>query len=132
MPLANGTMSLPESMRCQASPRANRFPDPSVRKRRISGLYLYFCAYDQSHTISQDIASVEGSFWHGIMHRQEPDPGNSGLLVPARRAASGLPAVREMPLRRLGFTVKDKWDPFAFIDFCESSPTSDLVLRRKR
>src|SRR5215208_1132858 len=44
----------------------------------LSGLYLYFCAYDESHSLSQDISSPEGSFWHGIMHRQEPDPDNAG------------------------------------------------------
>ena len=32
---------------------------------------------DESHTISQDLPSREGSFWHAVMHRREPDAWNS-------------------------------------------------------
>ncbi len=43
----------------------------------MAGLYLYFSCLDQAHSIAQNIATAEGSFWHGIMHRQEPDAGNA-------------------------------------------------------
>ncbi|MBT3911819.1 MAG: hypothetical protein HOF22_01330, partial [Verrucomicrobia bacterium] len=32
---------------------------------------------DESHTVSQDIGSADGSFLHGIMHRREPDYPNA-------------------------------------------------------
>src|ERR1041384_5983899 len=41
------------------------------------GLYLRFNFLDKSHTVSQGIHSVEGSYWHAIMHRREPDYSNS-------------------------------------------------------
>src|SRR5207245_11135 len=42
-----------------------------------SGLYLRFNFLDESHTISQGIHTVEGSYWHAIMHRREPDYSNA-------------------------------------------------------
>ena len=32
---------------------------------------------DESHSVSQDIGSTDGSFLHGIMHRREPDYSNA-------------------------------------------------------
>src|SRR5262245_27691672 len=43
----------------------------------LSGLWLYFSCFDESHSISQDIPTAEGGYWHGMLHRQEPDPGNA-------------------------------------------------------
>ncbi len=42
-----------------------------------AGLWLLAGDLDRSHTISQDLDSAEGSFWHGIMHRREGDFGNA-------------------------------------------------------
>lgn len=51
--------------------------DASMAECCLSGLWLLHNFLDRSHTISQDIASPEGSYWHGIMHRMEGDFGNS-------------------------------------------------------
>src|SRR5262249_11844556 len=32
---------------------------------------------DESHAISQDLHNAEGSYWHAVMHRREPDAWNS-------------------------------------------------------
>ena len=50
-----------------------------------SGLFLYFSALDESHRISQGIATSSGSYWHGIMHRQEGDWSNAKYWFPPRR-----------------------------------------------
>ncbi len=67
-----------------------------------AGLFLYFSALDESHTISQGVATASGSYWHGIMHRQEPDWSNAkywfvaqGTIQcsrrsPARRGSPGI------------------------------------------
>ena len=43
----------------------------------ISGLWLLNNFLDESHKISQEIHTTGGSYWHAIMHRREPDYGNS-------------------------------------------------------
>ena len=43
----------------------------------ISALWLWHDFLDESHTISQEIETIDGSYWHGIMHRREPDYGNA-------------------------------------------------------
>lgn len=43
----------------------------------VSGLWLLAGELDLSHSLSQSDDSVEGSFWHGIMHRREGDFSNA-------------------------------------------------------
>jgi hypothetical protein len=38
-----------------------------------AALWLRLDFLDESHEISQSIDTPEGSFWHGVMHRREPD-----------------------------------------------------------
>src|SRR5437763_722978 len=38
-----------------------------------AALWLYFDFFEESHAISQDLHTVEGSYWHAILHRREPD-----------------------------------------------------------
>src|SRR5208337_1197075 len=99
----------------------------------LAGLWLYHDFLDESQTISQDIAGPSGSFWHGIMHRREPDPSN---------AAYWFRRVRQHPVfESLGAAAKElaegkvavpsPWDAFWFIDFCESSRGKDDLLARQ-
>jgi hypothetical protein len=118
MPLANGTAAKAGLDALSGKSASELFPHSYSPEAALSGLYLYFCGYDESHSLSQDIASPEGSFWHGIMHRQEPDPGNAGYWFRRVGQHPIFPELRDAA-EASGFTVKDKWDPFAFIDFCE-------------
>ncbi len=61
---------------------SDRIPDVVLKcgfsgKLAESGLWLLANDLDRSHVISQDHASADGSFWHGIMHRREGDFGNA-------------------------------------------------------
>lgn len=77
-----------------------------------AGLYLKFDCLDASHQISQSIDSPTGSFWHGIMHRREPDYGNAGYWF---RCAGAHPILDELAAdaAEMGFA---RFDPFAFIE----------------
>lgn len=51
--------------------------DPLAARACLAGLWLYFDYLNESHAISQDLSTPEGSFWHAVMHRREPDAWNS-------------------------------------------------------
>lgn len=96
----------------------------------ISGLWLRHNFLDQSHEFSQRIASTSGSFWHGIMHRREPDFSNAKYWF--RRVGNHpvFPAIWQAT-RELGqhqtqegpagyLREQATWDPFRFVDLCEA------------
>jgi hypothetical protein len=131
MPLASGTCSSAEAYRrLKAASPADLFPRSRAPEAAMAGLYLYFSCLDEAHTLAQAIETPDGSFWHGIMHRQEPDAGNSGYWF--RRAGTHpiFPDLRDAA-EALGYAAGPAWDPIAFIDACEAArrqPGSDREL----
>jgi hypothetical protein len=122
-------LNLLKSTRAQTLVPSGRAPDAA-----LSGLFLYFGCFEESHNIAQEIPAAEGSFWHGILHRQEPDAGNAAYWF--RRVGSHrvFPALHDEAVKIVtqrpaaGFALGSKWEPFAFIDFCEQarrSPASE-------
>jgi hypothetical protein len=129
MPLAMERCSSPAALELLRATSADLlFPGARAPEGALSGLYVYFSCFDEAHAIAQDIATAEGSYWHAIVHRQEPDAGNAAywfrqvgahLIFPALARAAG----QEAP-----------WDPFAFIDLCEQArrqPGSELEARAR-
>lgn len=51
--------------------------DATMAAACLAGLWLYHDFLDESHSLSQQIETVEGSYWHGLMHRREPDFSNA-------------------------------------------------------
>jgi hypothetical protein len=114
---------------------SEKIQQADMAKACLSGLWLYHDFLDESHTISQSIPSATGSYWHGMMHRREPDFSNSkywfrrvgrhpifeALQQEARQIAdeAGENAVSSYLQRG------EAWDPFAFVDFCETYLNQD-------
>ena len=93
----------------------------------LAGLYLYFSCWHEAHEIAQNISSPEGSYWHAIVHRQEPDAGNAGYWFRQVGAHPIFPALRE-EAARIGVDFGPRWNPIAFIEMCERArqqPGSD-------
>jgi len=80
-----------------------------------AGLWLRFDFLDESHAISQDLDTVDGSFWHAIMHRREPDAWNAKYWW---RRVGPHPVLRALAEQApaLGYRYTG---PFDFVDFCE-------------
>lgn len=129
MPLALGECSSPVArQRLQAASAERLFPRSRSARAAFSGLWLYFSCREEAHTIAQDIAAPEGSYWHAIVHRQEPDPSNAAYWF-RQVGAHPIFASLAQRARETGLDLGARWDPFAFIEICErarSQPASQL------
>jgi len=123
MPLALGQCSSERAFQTLGSLGARQIlPRARAPEAAKAGLYLYFSCLDEAHEIAQGIETAEGSYWHAIMHRQEPDPGNSSYWFGRVGRHPIFPALRERAAEIAALydvTVSDPWDPFAFIEMCE-------------
>jgi hypothetical protein len=94
---------------------AQAIRDADMARCCLSALWLLNDCLDESHQISQEIDTPSGSCWHAIMHRREPDAGNSKYWW---RRVGQHPFL--VPLREetavLGYAYAT---PAAFVDFCE-------------
>ena len=88
-----------------------------------SGLLLFADDLDASHRLSQSVDTIDGSYWHGIMHRREPDYPNSKYWF--RRVGPDHPAFAELGAALASTpTVRAEmdgaWDSFRFVDLVEA------------
>jgi hypothetical protein len=119
-PLANAASLL-------SQPASKLFPNARHPQAALAGLLLRLGHWEQAHTVAQDISTAEGSYWHGIVHRIEPDSGNSGYWF---RRVGTHPIFPEL-LQRAADILKDRapqhwrlknaWDPFLFIEWCDEA-----------
>jgi hypothetical protein len=145
MPLAEGKCSSREALKkTETQTPEELFPDSRSPRAALSGLYLYFSCFDQAHEIAQSVESTEGAFWHGILHRQEPDASNARywfrrvgthpifpeLADAAKRIAERAPSA--------GISFSGAWDPDRFVEICErarkqpGSPQAQVALETQR
>ncbi len=121
--------------------------DAAMARCCLAGLLLRYNWLKASHALSQSVLNATGSYWHGIMHRREPDYGNakywfqkagSHPIFPllANAAHELNDAFRHVP--EAGFLSElTSWSPGAFVDLCENvidsgSEAEQLAVRIQR
>jgi len=111
--------------------------DHPLAQAALAGLWLRFDFLDESHQISQSLETAEGSYWHGILHRREPDYGNAkywfrrvpthpihaALSAAAHRLAGDANSPAAEFLRQA-----TSWDAFAFVDLVAQAASGPPAL----
>jgi len=117
LPLTQGPCRDPE-LRTRAL--AARFDHCASPEGARAGLLLYAGAWSDAHSVAQDLHTPEGSYWHAILHRQEPDAWNSGYWFAKVGRHAIFEDLREQAIA-LGYAAGKTWEPKRFIDFCEEA-----------
>ncbi|MBI2806717.1 MAG: hypothetical protein HYX68_17195 [Planctomycetes bacterium] len=104
----------------------------------LAGLWLLHDFQDESHAISQELDTVEGSYWHGILHRREPDYWNAKywfrrvpahpILPPLCKEAAALTNDAGAPAGSEFLTHQKTWNAAAFVDLCEQAARGPVAL----
>jgi hypothetical protein len=100
------------------------FPGLEEPEAPMAGLWLYFSCFEEAHELADYCETPEGELWHAILHRQEPDSGNAAYWF---RKAGQHPMFADLAVEVTKITRRireaefraGRWDPFAFITFCD-------------
>ena len=108
----------------------NKIVEAAMAQACHAGLWLYHDFLEESHAISQGLANSTGSYWHGLMHRREPDYANSkywfhrvgehAIFSELQPRAAELAAASTPHSSTKFLRDQTRWEPFAFDDLCEA------------
>ncbi len=127
IPLERATECSPDAAKAATLDPVALFPGARDPAAALSGLLLFAGCWEQSHELSQANPSKEGSYWHAIAHRIEPDSANAGywfrrvgehpIFPELQRQAADMLA--EHPDLRWKLPVR--WEPQRFLEWCDQA-----------
>ena len=86
-----------------------------------TGLWLLHDFWAESHAVAQDLDTRDGSYWHAIQHRREPDSFNAKYWL---RRVGNHPIHYELSKFATDFGVQgqgwDAWYGDTFVDLCDA------------
>ncbi len=105
-----------------------------------AALLLRLDDLDGAHDLVNSVHSAEGSYWHGLMHRREPDIHNSNywfkkVSVHPIFEALRFEAIKHSHKYGLSKSILDSlnapdWDPYFFNSLCEKSREKNNPLEK--
>lgn len=114
----------------QAALAHAKIVDPAMAELCCSAVWLLYDFLEESHRRSQRVDTESGSYWHGIMHRREPDypnakywfrrVGDHPIYPELRKAARQLAREADVDDTIAPLQTQTQWDPFMFIDMVEA------------
>jgi hypothetical protein len=102
----------------------------------LTGILLLHDCWKDAHEVAQDLNNREGSYWHAVIHRLEPDAWNSGYWFRRVGQHPIYPDLHAGAIRLTqdfsgaGASFGKTWDASRFIEICEAGaqqPGSDLA-----
>lgn len=116
------------------------FPEARDATAALVGLSLQLANWSYAHEIAQAVGSREGSYWHAIIHRMEPDYSNANYWF---RRVGTHPIFEEIKVGAqailsqnpvAGWHISTSWVPETFCEWVreaiESKQTSkDTIVR---
>jgi hypothetical protein len=104
----------------------------------LAGLHLWNDDLAECHTVAQGIETPTGSYWHGLMHRREPDYPNAkhwfqrvgehpvyaevySHALEILDADGGVWASRTAAWLR----SQGRWDPMSMVDWCHAAEVDE-------
>lgn len=93
--------------------------------------------WEKAHNAAQDLETLEGSFWHGILHRHEGDWGNAAYWFRRVGRHPVYPQIRDDASDILGknlghrWQVGADWDPLRFIDWCKEAASGGALTDKR-
>ena len=108
--------------------------DSDMARAARAGLLLSAGALEEAHRIVQDFDTPEAQYWHGIVHRREPDFSNAKYWFRRLGHHAVFDQLASEAVRgNLCSTAAVKqilqggrWDSFRFVDLCESCAAGEL------
>ncbi len=127
-------MPLEKSLFCDTLPvvlakyeAKQAFPHGRASEAAYAGMLLFFGRWQEAHEKAQEISSPEGSYWHAILHRQEPDDGNASYWYRQVGKHPTFPALQQDAQKildqhpQLSKKLSFQWDPMRFLSWCEEA-----------
>lgn len=103
--------------------------DDEMAAATIAGVWLIHDFLDESHTISQNVDTPTGAFWHGVMHRREGDYSNAkywfrrvgdhDVLRQLDERLAPWVAAADTAERARRLLVGGRYDPYSMVDACQ-------------
>jgi hypothetical protein len=127
LPLTQEGLVRNSASRLDSSSAESLFRQAPHAQAALAGLLLRLGHWSESHDIAQDVSSTEGSYWHAILHRMEPDPSNAGYWFRRVGRHAIFPKLLEQAREILAnyssihWKLKQEWDPMLFVAWCEEA-----------